>query len=436
MKAGTSSTEGSRSRATVTRRRRWTAAVVGLSMATLTACGSSGSSGSGSSSGSSGSGSSSGSSSSGSAKGSPYSIHAILSLSGNAAFLGNDEKRALTALQNQVNSSGGIDGHPLKFAIQDDQSTASVAVSLASRLISSVPMLIIGSITTVDRPVDALVSSNGPVIYDLSPGDHPKRGSFVFSSGNATTNLAAAFANFAVTKGWTHIAAITSTDASGQDGWKSVQKAVANSNGKISVTDHETFAPTAVSVTTQLNKIKATNPQAVIVWTTGTPFSTVVKGMQQVGLSLPTMTTNGNESYKELTGLSSELPSQLYFASARFHVPPAQLTGQAKTSVQNFLSAIKTTGQPVPDEGNALAWDPGLIFVSALKKLGTGADAAKIHSYITSLKDFPGVSGTYNFTNPAVPDNRGVDINSVYVTEWSKSAKNWTPMSGPAGKAK
>ena len=60
---------------------------------------------------------------------------------------------------------------------------------------------------------------------------------------------------------------------------------MAGSNGAVTVTDHEQFDPTAVSVTTQLSKIKATNPQAVLVWTTGTPLGTVLSGMQQLGMT-------------------------------------------------------------------------------------------------------------------------------------------------------
>ncbi|MGH9057488.1 MAG: ABC transporter substrate-binding protein [Acidimicrobiales bacterium] len=411
-------------------RRRWMAAMAAASMVAVSACGSSTSP----KAATTPTTSSSTGSSSATPTGTPYTIHAILALTGSASFLGTDEKAALMALQNQVNSTGGIDGHPLKFDVSDNQTTASVSVSLASPLISQVPVLIVGSITTVDRPVDALVTSTGPVIYDLSPGDHPTRGSYVYSSGNSTTNQTQAFINFAKTKGWTHIGALTSTDASGQDGWANIQKAVAGSNGAVTVTDHETFEPTAVSVTTQLTKIKATNPQALIVWTTGTPFSTVAKGMQQLDMeSLPTMTTNGNLSYKELTGLANALPSQLYFPSSQFQFSPQQLSGDAATVVKNFQSAMEATGEAVPDEGNVLAWDPALLFVSALKKLGVNATAAQIHQYLASLTDFAGAGGTYNFTDPSVPDNRGLSIDSVFITQWNASAKNWTVASGAAG---
>jgi branched-chain amino acid transport system substrate-binding protein len=364
-----------------------------------------------------------------------YTIHAIISETGSASFLGSEQKIALQALARHVNATGGIDGHELNFAISDNQSSAPTSVSLASPLISQSPVVIVGSVTTTDRPVDDLVSSSGPVIYDLSPGDHPKLGGYVYSTSNSTTNQIKAYVNFAMAKGWTRIAAITSTDSSGQDGWANIQKAVAVSGGAVSIVNHQTFDPTAVSVTTQLSQIKANNPQALFIWTTGTPLTTVLKGMQALGLSnVPVMTTNGNASYKEMLGLSGDLPSQLYFPGAPFMAGPAHLTGQTKVQVEAFEAAMKATGQTVPDEGDALAYDPALILVAALRKLGTNATAAQIHGYISGLTSFAGVDGTYDFA-ASQPDNRGLTIADIYIAEWSQSQHNWVAASGPAGKS-
>src|SRR6201995_4385891 len=400
------------------KRTSWLApCIAAASVVTLAACASSG----GSSGGSVGSG------------GSTYTIHAIISETGSAAFLGVEQKAALQALAKHVNATGGIDGKKLAFAFSDNQSTAATSVSLASPLLSQSPVLMVGSVTTTDKPVDGLANSGGPVIYDLSPGDQPKLGGYVYSTSNSTVNQTKAFVNFAQSKGWTRVAAITSTDSSGQDGWANIQKATAGSPVKI--VSHQTFDPTDVSVTTQLSKIKASNPQALFIWTTGTPLTTVLKGMQTLGLSsLPTMTTNGNASLKELSSLSGDLPSQLYFPGAPFMVGPSHLTGQTKAQVQAFDSAIKASGQAAPDEGDALAWDPGLILVSALRKLGTGATAKQIHTYISGLTSFQGIDGTYDF-KASQPDNRGLTIKDVYVAEWNKSAQDWTAASGPAGEA-
>jgi branched-chain amino acid transport system substrate-binding protein len=393
---------------------------VALTAAAVTGCGSSSAGTSGSSGG-----------------GATYTIHAVVSETGSASFLGTEEAAALNALAKHVNATGGIDGHKLQFAISDNQSTASTSVSLASPLVSQAPILLVGSLTATDKPVDDLVTSSGPVIYDLSPGDHPKPGSFVYSSSNSTTNQTQAFINFAESKGWKRLAAITSTDSSGQDGWTNIAKAVASSNGAVTMADHETFDPSAVSVTTQLSKIKAANPQALLVWTTGTPLGTVLKGMQELGMdSVPTMTTNGNASYAEMQRLASELPPQLYFPGAPFMAGSQNLSGQTKTEVQAFDAAMQAAGQKVPDEGDALSWDPGLMLVSALKKLGVSATASQIHSYIDSLASFQGINGTYNFTDKSIPDNRGLTISSVYIADWSKSRGAWVAASGPAGEGK
>jgi branched-chain amino acid transport system substrate-binding protein len=403
------------------RRKAWLAPwVATASVAALAACASS-----------AGGSSSGGAVSSGG--GSAYTIHAIVSETGSASFLGLEEKAALQALAKHVNATGGIGGKKLSFAISDNQSTASTSVSLASPMLSQSPVILVGSVTSVDRPVDDLVNSNGPVIYDLSPGDHPKLGGYVYSTSNSTVNQTKAFINFVRSKGWTRVAAITSTDSSGQDGWENIQKAA--SGGAVKVVSHQTFDPSDVSVTTQLSKIKAANPQALFIWTTGTPLTTVLKGMQSLGLSgLPTLTTNGNASFRELSSLSSDLPSQLYFPGAPFMVGPSRLTGQTKTQVQAFDTAIKASGQTAPDEGDALAYDPGLILVSALRKLGTGASAQQIHDYISGLTSFQGIDGTYDF-KASQPDNRGLTIKDVYVAQWNKAAQDWTAASGPAGQA-
>lgn len=163
------------------------ASVAGASVAALAACASGGSGG-----GSVGSGG-----------GSTYTIHAIVSETGSASFLGVEQKAALQALAKHVNATGGIKGTKISFDISDNQSSAATSVSLASPLVSQSPVLLVGSVTTTDRPVDDLVNSGGPVIYDLSPGDHPKLGGYVYSTSNSTVNQTKAFVNFVKAKGWT-----------------------------------------------------------------------------------------------------------------------------------------------------------------------------------------------------------------------------------------
>ncbi|MDA8271073.1 MAG: ABC transporter substrate-binding protein [Actinomycetota bacterium] len=410
-------------------RRRWgkgRIAVLGVaSAAVLAACGSSSSSSTTTTAATSSSSASSG------ASGTPYVMHAILSQTGSASFLGSREAKALQGLAALVNTQGGIDGHPLQIDLQDNQSTPSTAVSYATSLVSSnVPLIFNGSVVAVDASVDALATSNGPFIYDLSPGTHPKPGSMVFSAGISTKFDAQAYLTFLKAKGLTNIAAITSTDGSGVDGFNQLKTALAEPQfSSFKLLTHQTFDPTAVSVTAQLSVIKAQNPQALIIWTTGTPLGTVLQGMSSLGMSsIPTVTTDGNAAYSELTHFSSILPKTLYFPTGMLYLPPSDITNAAvKAKVQAFDTVVQAAGGH-PGDAWGLSWDPAQLLIGAIEKLGVNATAPQILNYMENLHNVAGVFGIYN---TSTSDHRGLSVQDVTITKWNGSS--FTPVSALGG---
>lgn len=365
------------------------------------------------------------------ASGTPYVIHAILSETGPAAFLGSREAKLLQALASNMNASGGIDGHPIKMDIQDNQSNPATAVSMANKLISSgVSAILNGSYVGVGNAVDALAGPNGPVIYDLSPGVYAKPGSMIFTAATSTELDAQAYLTYLKSKGLTNIASITSSDASGVDGYNQLQKALAEPKfSSMHLLAHQTFDPTAVSVATQLSVIKATHPQALVVWTTGTPFGVVLNGMSSLGMeNIPTLTTEGNDSFGELTHFAKELPKTLYFTSAPLYLPPSTITNKGiRTQVMAFNAAVTSVGGH-PGDAWALAWDPAQLLISAIKKLGVNATAKQIQKYMENLHNAPGIYGSYNMS---VNDHRGLNISDIYMMQWT--GKSFVIRSGPGG---
>ena len=362
----------------------------------LAACGSSGSSSASATSSANGA-----SQSTGAAAGTPYVIHAILSETGVLSELGTPEAKTLKALAAYENTKGGIDGHPVQFDIQDNQSTPSLAVSLATPLIAShVHVLLDGSFGATDIPVDALAGSNGPFISDLAPTVRPKAGSMVFRTGTPMLEDFQVILNYLKAKGLTRIAAITSTDSDGTLGWTDLQATLAKPQfSSFKVSDHEVFDPTAVSVTTQLSKIKVSNPQAVLVWTIGSSFGTVLQGMSSLGMgSIPIFTSNGNADYGLLGHLSSLIPKSLYFIGEELYMPPSAITNAAvKEQVQTFDTVIQAAGGK-PEAGYGLAWSAGSLVIGAIKKLGVQATAPQILAYMQNLNNSPGIYGLLNFS--------------------------------------
>src|SRR6185437_9026225 len=119
--------------------------------------------------------------------------------------------------------------------------------------------------------VTPLVKS-GPVMYCLSPGIHPPAGSFAFTSSVSTIDLSRALLRYFRGRGWTRIALMTSTDASGQDAERGIDGNLALPENKgVKVVAREHFNTTDVSVAAQIENIKAAKPQAFIAWSTGAP---------------------------------------------------------------------------------------------------------------------------------------------------------------------
>ena len=151
--------------------------------------------------------------------------------------------------------------------------------------------------------------ANGPFDYCLSPGAHPPAGSYQFSTSVDTHDLIEAQVRYFRLTGITRLAFITSTDASGQDAERGFDEVVKlPENAGITVVERQRFNTTDVSVSAQIERIRAASPQAVIAWSTGAPIATVFKAVLQAGLDVPIATTNGNQTYAQMEQYKDFLP--------------------------------------------------------------------------------------------------------------------------------
>ena len=64
----------------------------------------------------------------------PYVVGGIFSISGPASYLGEPERNSLEMVVEAVNAQGGINGHPVKLAIYDDEGDVTKARLHATKL--------------------------------------------------------------------------------------------------------------------------------------------------------------------------------------------------------------------------------------------------------------------------------------------------------------
>jgi branched-chain amino acid transport system substrate-binding protein len=355
----------------------------------------------------------------------PYEIDAIMSRSGPYAFQGAEGIQALNVIENMTNKAGGINGRPIKFVIWDDQSNPATAVQAANAIIAKHAAVAIGLAATSLCSAVAPLMANGPALYCFTPGVHPKAGSFLFSSGISTLDTLAASKKFFAMRGWTKIAFITSTDATGQDADQNIDEVFGEGSGPMMVVAHEHFNPSDLSVSAQMAKIKASGAQVLVAWTTGTPFGTVLRNASEAGLGLPILTTAANLSDAEMHAYAAFAPKDLYFPGTPAFAPEAVPPGPTKRALDAYFSALKAAGDK-PENAISLAWDGTLLVLDALRKIGLSATSDQIREHIASLQGNVGIYGPHDFV--AIPQ-RGLGIGSVVMIRWDP-ARGWVAASG------
>ena len=361
-----------------------------------------------------------------------FDINVVLPLTGGAAFLGKAEQQSLTQLEKTVAASGGIHGRHLRFVYHDDQSNPQIAVQVATQIVASKPPVILGSAVVATCNAMAPLMRRGPVLYCFSPGLYPAPGSFVFSSSASTRDLASSLLRYVRLRGWSKVALITSTDASGQDALRQIKELTALPDHKeIQLVGEASFNPTDVSAAAQIQRLKGAQPQVLIAWTTGAPVGTVFKAIVDAGLDVPVATTDGNMTHAQMTQYASFLPKELYIPSPEW-VPSTRkdIPAEVTAAKEFFFKAFEGTDIK-PDGPSTFAWDPAFLVVTALRKLDPNATADQLRDYLAKWEGVAGINGIYNF--PKDPQ-RGLDETNVVVTRWDAAKSTWVVVSEPGGK--
>jgi branched-chain amino acid transport system substrate-binding protein len=202
-------------------------------------------------------------------------------------------------------------------------------------------------------------------------------------------------------------------------------------NKDVKLVAREHFNPTDISVTAQIERIKASGAQAIVAGVTGSPAATVFKGMVQTGLDIDVAPTSGNEVFAQMEQWASFLPKGLVMGSDVFpeHEGVWKLDPRVEAAQQVMYAALEKHGLKA-DNIVATCWDAGLIVIDALRTAGPDATAEQIRNYIATHTNFAGVNGIYDFkANP----ERGLGPDSAIVVRYDPQAKAWAWLTQPGG---
>lgn len=361
----------------------------------------------------------------------PIELTVLLPLTGYAAFFGVPQVQALKGIESYVNKTGGIGGRPIKFVVKDDQTNPQVDVQLATEYFATtkLPMLLGPDTAGQCNAVSALAQAKGPVLFCFTNAIHPPAGSFIFGAGAETAYMAQAIFHYFAAHNLKRVAMITTTDASGADGDKMLA-AESQKENTLTLVDRQYFAPTDVSVTAQMAHIKASNPQAIVVWVTGTPFGTVLRAMKDLGMDdIPLLASPADLLYGQLRQYASLMPKQLIFPSQAYLAPETVTDKGVKDAIAVMTSELAALGAK-PDQGHNSDWDGVMLVISGLRMLGIDTTPEKLRDYLANLKGWAGIDGRYDFT--AEPQ-RGLDKKSIIMVQYDPAKESFFGISKGGG---
>ena len=360
----------------------------------------------------------------------PYEIYSIQAMTGGLAFVGKAGADALQAYEEYFNKSGGINGRPIHFILEDAATNPAIALQLTNELAPKRLAFIMGPTSAAECNAVFALAKTGPVIWCYSSAVNGQPGSFEFQTSATNYDYNVAAMRWLRGRGLTRIALITPTDATGQAYDRAIDTILQLPDNKsIVLVDREHFNPADVSVAAQISKIAAAHAQVLFVGTAGTPAGVAFHGVTDVGLNIPVITGNGNASEAFMKQYAAILPKELYVESTHCLAPAAITDKGEKSAYATYVAAMGARNVPV-DCLQSLAWDPALLLTTALRHVGTNATPEQLRAYLAGMRNVAGVNGTYDFQR--VPQ-RGLDDRAVVIIRWNAANNTWVPASKVGG---
>ena len=363
-----------------------------------------------------------------------YDLNIVIPLTGGGAFLGKAEQQAIGVATQVINKDGGIHGKKVDPVFHDDQSSPQVAVQLMTAVIAEHPAAILGStISQICNAQAPLIKDAGPVLWCFSPSVRTEPGGYEFTTQIDSHDQQRALMTYFLGKGWKRIALITTTDASGQDAEKSITELVKEPAFKdVTLVADEHFGTSDLSVSAQIEKMRAGNPDAIISWATAAAGGTVFRALKQAGIDLPTAPSGSNMTLQQMQDYAAFLPSRVYFGVGEWAAngdPRLKVAPEVAAQQKLFFASMKTTNV-YPDAGIEIGWEPIRTIADALNHLPAGADAKALHDFLVNWQGHIGAEGVYDFKKTP---QRGLDIDNAIVVRWDGTAKEWHLVSNLTG---
>jgi branched-chain amino acid transport system substrate-binding protein len=393
-------------------------AVVGLLVAGCGSSSSKSSSGGTTTSGGTSSPTTSGGSPSSGSSGGDYIVGASLGLTGPIAEVAGPYRQGIAAYYQAVNSSGGINGHQVKFVALDDALDVTTSVANVRQLVSSdhvsamyfilsniqganASYLTQSEVVTITQAVDSSV---------LHPANH-----LLFAGGIVEPDEAPPMVDFGVTKlsspQGTKAAVITANSAALQE-LDTNLKTDAKAKG-MSIVGNQVVPTSATDLSSEAEQFASAKPNIVFSGLIASQEPSFIQTLRQRGFTGPVIQYDGGSSYPLMKQLADPNIYMLFSLSFGHNTGP---------QVTKMTAAAKAAGTSSDAYFFAQGYVQAYITGQGLTKCGYPCNGAKLATSLESLGSINTGGLTYGPWIYSPTDHSGVQ--DVAFFSWSTSAKD------------
>lgn len=337
--------------------------------------------------------------------GEPIKIGAVLSVTGAGAGLGIPERNGILLAVKTINAKGGIGGRPLEIIIEDDGSNPDTALVKVNELIHGKKVIAIlgGTILASTVAIGGVTHALGMphlAFTGLGPAVERERKCLFHLPPSQLLN-ARAMLEYARSINAKNIGVLH--DA----GYGNVVMTVLNQiHGEYGIRFSvvEKFEIGATDTTALAAKVKAANPDAVMIITSNAiPF----RNAKQIQLNKPIIAGLGTASYEyaKAMGIGADDVVHPEFVIAEDPLPKQK----------PFIDAYLAEHKVLPKNFEALGWDGVHLLAAAITKAGPNAASSALCDALRGPAS--GVFADYNFS---ADDLNGITLSSYVYSKLVK----------------
>lgn len=329
-------------------------------------------------------------------------------LSGPASSLGIPVVESIKTAAEFINSNGGIDGRQIELVIRDDQSRADVAVQNFRRLAEEGVYGVIGpnqgSNALAVAPV--LLETEVPMCGFQNTISITKLGNpYIFRCQTSDTDNTRAALKFASEKlGAKNVAVLYTGDAYGTEAFAALEVEAKEMNIPIVASEKINYG--ASDTTAEWTKILSAQPEAIILWGSGSTMSVALRNGSQLGNMVPIIGAQGVAAAAIIKSAGAAAEG-VYMVTLN---APDQVTPE-----QQELSRVykeRNGDDYTLTIYDIIGWDAVHIYAEAIRQ--TGGDKAKVVEGLEKLQGLKLAGGSYSYS----PDSHeGLGSDSVWIVQ-------------------